>query len=157
MRVEGGLLKHKGRLVIGSHGELREKLINEFHNTALGGHSGVQVTYHRLKALFYWKGMKKEVKQFVRSCDNCQRNKTENIHPPGLLQPLAIPNQAWAQVSMDFIEGLPKSNNKDVIMVVVDRFTKYAHFISLTHPFSAEGVANLYMENVYKLHGRLKE
>ncbi|XP_031108702.1 uncharacterized protein LOC116013193 [Ipomoea triloba] len=147
MRVEGGLLKHKGRLVIGSHGELREKLINEFHNTTLGGHSRVQVTYHMLKALFYWKGMKKEVKQFVRSFDNCQRNKIENIHPPGLLQPLAIPNQAWAQVSMEFIEGLPKSNNKYVIMVVVDRFTKYAHFISLAHPFSAKGVVNPYMEN----------
>jgi hypothetical protein len=54
---------------------------------------------------------------------------------------------------MDFIEGLPKSEGKDVIMVVVDRFSKYAHFMSLIHPYSAPTMANIFMDNVYKLHG----
>lgn len=54
---------------------------------------------------------------------------------------------------MDFIEGLPKSEGKDTIMVVVDRFTKYAHFLTLSHPFTAPTVAQLFIDNIYKLHG----
>ena len=62
-------------------------------------------------------------------CLVCQQNKVETINTPGLLQPLSIPSQRWEEVSMDFITGLPKSEGKSVIMVVVDRLTKYAHFV----------------------------
>lgn len=72
---------------------------------------------------------------------------------PGLLQPLPVPTQAWIVVSLDFIEGLPSSNRYNVIMVVVDKFTKYAHFIPLAHPFTALQVAQVYMDHIYKLHG----
>jgi hypothetical protein len=54
---------------------------------------------------------------------------------------------------MDLIEGLPKSEGKDVILVVVDRFTKYSHFIALTHPYTAQTVVNLVLDNIFKLHG----
>ena len=60
---------------------------------------------------------------------------------PGLLQPLPIPKFIYSDISMDFVEGLPKSFRKDTIMVVVDRFTKYADFIMLAHPFDAPKVA----------------
>ena len=71
----------------------------------------------------------------------------------GLLQPLPIPTQIWTDVSMDFIEGLPSSNGYTVIMVVVDRLTKYAHFVSLKHPFSTVSVAKEFVANVVRLHG----
>jgi hypothetical protein len=71
----------------------------------------------------------------------------------GLLQPLPIPSQAWQSVSLDFIEGFPKSNSYDVLLVVIDRFSKYAHFIPLSHPYSALQVAQAFLNNVYKLHG----
>jgi hypothetical protein len=80
----------------------------------------------------------------------------EKIKTPGLLQPLAIPSQRREEVSMDFITGLPKSKGKSVIMVIVDRLTKYAHFCALSHPFKASTVATTFMETVQKLHGSPK-
>jgi hypothetical protein len=94
-----------------------------------------------------------DVTQFVQQCLTCQQAKPERTHPAGLLQPLPIPHGIWADVTMDFIEGLPKSEGYDTIMVVVDRFTKYGHFLPLKHPFTAEGVAQIFLDQVVKLHG----
>ncbi|GJU62053.1 retrotransposable element Tf2 [Tanacetum coccineum] len=116
-------------------------------------HSGTTVTVHRLKSLFYWKGVHKEVKQFIRECDTCQRQKPDLAAYPGLLQPLPIPEKIWSSISMDFIEGLPSSQGKTVIMVVVDRLSKYAHFMALQHPFTASTIAQVFLDNIYKLHG----
>lgn len=148
-----GLIRYKERLYVGCTGNLRTELITKLHESAIGGHSGQHGTYQRLKSLFYWKGMKRDVRDWIRGCDVCQRCKNENVASPGLLQPLSIPDEAWQSVSMDFVEGLPKLNHKEVILVVVDRFTKYAHFVPLCHPYTAEVVADLFMENIYKLHG----
>lgn len=97
--------------------------------------------------------MKRDIKQHVAACDVCQRNKSESVAPPGLLQPLPIPTKIWTDISMDFIDGLPPSEGKTVIFVVVDRLSNYAHFIALSHPYSAAQVALAFMENVFKLHG----
>ena len=72
---------------------------------------------------------------------------------PGLLQPLPIPTRAWEIVSLDFVEGIPKSTKFDTILVIIDKFYKYGHFIPLTHPYPAMTVAQLYVDHVYKLHG----
>jgi hypothetical protein len=92
----------------------------------------------------------------VVECLVCKQNKVEIVKTPGLLQPLAIPSQRWEEVSMDFITGLPKSEGKIVLMVIVDRLTKYAHFCALSHPFKASTVATAFMETVQKLHGNPK-
>lgn len=112
----------------------------------------MQATYQRAKTYFFWPKMKQEVMEFVKICDTCQRHKTEHNYPAGLLQPLPVPHQAWTHISMDFIEGLPTSMGKQVILVVVDCFSKYSHFLALKHPYTASSVTNLFLDQVYKLH-----
>lgn len=124
-----------------------------YHASYFGGHSGIRATYHRIKQLFYWPGLKKQVEHYIRECPTCQITKAEHIHIPGLLNPLEVPDMAWTHITMDFIEGLPKSQGKDVILVVVDRLTKYAHFLALSHPYTVEQVVQIFMDNIHKLHG----
>lgn len=100
-----------------------------------------------------WKRMKQDDYSFIRECDVCQRCKGENTGKAGLLQPLPIPEKVWVDISMDFIEGLPKVAGKEVIFVVVHRLSKAAHFMTLKHPYAALDVAQLFMDNVFKLHG----
>ena len=90
---------------------------------------------------------------FVHQCELCQQAKHEHCKSPGMLQPLHVPAGPWKDITMDFIEALPKSQCYTVILVVVDRFTKYAHFIPLKHPFAAPVVAQALLPNVVKLHG----
>ncbi|GMJ13949.1 hypothetical protein HRI_005064100 [Hibiscus trionum] len=127
---DGKLLRRKWKVVVGQNAELRKELMLYFHSSHIGGHSGSEAT-----------------------CGVCQRNKGDLSHPRGLLQPLPIPETVWTSTSMDFIEELPNSRRKDVILVVVDRLSKYSHFIALSHPYSAKEIAQIFMENVFKLHG----
>ncbi|GKE40194.1 retrotransposon-related protein, partial [Tanacetum coccineum] len=116
-------LTRKGKIVVGNDLELRKELLQYFHGGVVGGHSGVKKCKPDLAAY------------------------------PGLLQPLPIPHNIWTSISIEFIKGLPKSQGKNVILVVVDKLSKYAHFITLAHPFTAQKVAQAFLDNVYKLHG----
>jgi hypothetical protein len=146
-------LWYKDRLYLCKNSQLKQKVLLELHTSSVGGHSGFLKTYHRVKKEFFWDGLKTDVQRFVAECLVCQQNKVETIKTPGLLQPLSIPSQRWDKVSMDFITWLPKSEGKSVIMVIVDRLTKYSHFCALSHPFKASTVANAFMETFQKIHG----
>jgi hypothetical protein len=89
----------------------------------------------------------------IDACLVCQISKAEKLPYPGLLNPLPIPKQKWTDISLDFVEGLLKSKGKDVILVVVDKLTKYAHFIPLSHPYSVQTIAYMFMAHIIKLHG----
>ncbi|KAA0039184.1 peroxidase 64 [Cucumis melo var. makuwa] len=95
-------------------------------------------TYKRLVGELYWEGMKQDVKRYCEQCLICQKNKSLALSPAGLLLPLEVPNSVWSDISMDFIEGLPKSNGFETIFVVVDRFSKYGHFLMMKHPYTAK-------------------
>lgn len=148
-----GIIRKDKLIWVGNNSALRTKLIAAVHDSVLGGHSGVQATYQRIKKLFTWKGLKRDVEDFIQQCQICQQAKAERLHPAGLLQPLPVPQGMWQDITMDFIEKLPKSGGHDTILVVVDRFSKYAHFIALQHPFSAQQVARVVLEQVVRLHG----
>ena len=123
------------------------------NSSALGGHLGFLVTYSKMKKLFAWKGMKSAVGSFVQSCAVCLQAKPDRARYLGLLVPLPIPSESWQVISMDFIEGLPRSGHANCILVVVDKFSKFAHFIPLLHPFTATPVAKIFLDNIYRLHG----
>jgi hypothetical protein len=146
-------LRYKGHLYLSKQSKLKSMVLSELHATPTAGHSGFTKTYDRVKRSFFWDGMKQDVRNFVVECDVCQCNKGETVKSPGTLQPLPIPPAIWRDISMDFIVGLPKSGNKSVIMVVVDRLSKYAHLCALQHPFTTSIVAQLFMDQVFKLHG----
>jgi hypothetical protein len=148
-----GVLIYEGRLVIASNSALIPKLLQEFHSTPQGGHSGFYKTYRRIAANVYWVGMKNRIQEFVRSCDICQRQKYLTSSPGGLLQPLPIPSQIWEDISIDFITGLPKARGYEAILVVVDRLSKYSHFIPLKHPYTARSLAEVFSKEIVKLHG----
>nr|GEV67106.1 reverse transcriptase [Tanacetum cinerariifolium] len=148
-----GHLLRKNKVGVGNDAELKSNLLNYFHGSLVGDHSGLKVTTYRMCSMLYWKGMRKYIKKFVRECIVFQRYKLDLAAYLGLLQSFPVPNRIWESVSMNFIEALTRPQGYTIIFVVVDRLTTYAHFIPLSHPFTATQVAQEFIETVYKLHG----
>ena len=151
--MQNGLLLYKGRMYLGTCDSLETTILQQVHDGPLGGHSGFLKTLHRVQRDFYQPRLRADVRKYVKECDTCQRLKHETCNATGLLQPLPILVKPWVAVSMDFVEGFPKSQMKEVVMVVVDRLTKFVYFVALSHPYTASKVAVLYMQHVFKLHG----
>jgi hypothetical protein len=145
-----GLVQFAGRLYIPSASPLAHEIMVAIHEE---GHEGVQRTLHRLRRDFHIPNMKQAVQDLVRACLVCQRYKSEHLHPAGLLLPLPVPQGVWTDVALDFVEALPRVRGKSVILTVIDRFSKYSHFIPLAHPYSAESVALAFFTDIVRLHG----
>jgi hypothetical protein len=105
---EEGVLWFRNRLCV-PKGEAREILLDEAHNSAYSIHPGTTKMYLDLKTRYWWRGMKKEIAQYVAQCDTCQRTKAEHQKPAGILQPLRVPKWKWEEIGMDFVTGLPRT------------------------------------------------
>jgi hypothetical protein len=151
--LQQGLIMKKGRIWVVRQSPFQRQLLEFIHSNPIAGHSGFHKCLHRAKTDFFWKGMRSDIKNFIQECSVCQVSKPETLHPPGLLQPLPVPSRVWSDISMDFIEGLPVSHGFSVILVVIDRLTKYGHFLALSHPYTAAKVAQVFLAHVLKLHG----
>lgn len=147
-----GKLYYKGCLVLPSDSVYIPLILREYHDSLLGGHSGILKTLKRIRAVFYWSSMRKQIQEYLAACEVCQTHKYSTLSPAGLLQPLDIPQQIWEDISMDFIEGLPSSQGVTVIFVVVDRLSKYSHFMTLKHSFTASDVAKKFIHEIVRLH-----
>lgn len=113
----------------------------------------MDATIRKVLTYFYWKRIRTDIMTFVHKCSVCQRNKYDTGASLDILQLLPIPALPWTNITMDFIEGLPKSRGKAVIWVIVDRLTKHAHFIALAHPYTAQSLVPIFLDNIFKLHG----
>jgi hypothetical protein len=155
LNVKGGYLYYgPDRLYIPNDLALKTRLLQECHDTPLSGHLGKDKTTEQVKRRFYWPGMDESIRQYVTSCDACQRNKPSQQAKMGQLQPLPIPNRPWQQVSMDLITQLPRSRSgNDAIVVFVDKLTKMVHYVATTTTVTAPKLATLFMREVVRLHG----
>ena len=123
-------LRLKGRICVPDIPELKREVLDECHKSKLSIHPGVAKMYNDLKRTFWWKAMKRDISVYVSRCPTCQLVKSDQHKLAGLLQPLDVPCWKWEHISMDFIDGLPRTRKgNDSIWVIVDRFTKTAHFI----------------------------
>ena len=130
----------------------RELLIREVHGGSLASHYGENKTSIILKEHFYWPNMDKDVQDILRRCATCQATKSHSL-PQGLYMPLPVPTSPWVDVSMDFVLGFPRTQrSKDSIFVVMDRFSKIAHFIPCTKTSDATLVVELYFKAVSYTH-----
>ncbi|GMF67687.1 unnamed protein product [Phytophthora fragariaefolia] len=142
------------RVVVPNDLKLRQTIISECHDTNYGGHPGPERAYLTLARRWYWSKMLKSIQHFIANCEPCRRNKPRLTKPPGLLEPLIIPDERWRAISMGFITDLPRTKGDvDSIWVVVDRLTKRCHFVPTTKTVTAEGVARLFIDNIWELHG----
>ncbi|KAL2223912.1 UNVERIFIED_CONTAM: Transposon Ty3-I Gag-Pol polyprotein [Sesamum indicum] len=132
---------------------IRSLLLKEAHSGGLMGHFGISKTLGVLSEHFYWQKMRRDVEKFVGKCIVCHKAKSK-LNPHGLYMPLPIPSVPWEDISMDFVLGLPRSKRgRDSIFVVVDRFSKMAHFIACHKVDDASNIANLFFQEIVRLHG----
>ena len=131
----------------------RSKVLQWSHSSNLACHPGVRRTMALLRQRFWWPSMAADTQSFVRACAVCARNKTPNLRPSGLLQPLPVPRRPWSHISIDFVTGLPSSEGMTVILTIVDRFSKMVHFVPAPKLPSAKETAQLMIDHVFRLHG----
>ncbi|WVZ51621.1 LOW QUALITY PROTEIN: hypothetical protein U9M48_002748, partial [Paspalum notatum var. saurae] len=149
-----GVLWFKNRLVVPKDMELRKRILDEAHTSMFTMHPGSNKMYQDLKQKFWWTRMKREIATYVSECDVCQRIKADHLKPAGMLQPLEVPAWKWENIHMDFIVGLPPTQKGyDSIWVVIDRFTKAAHFLPVKTTYRAKQYAELYISRIVALHG----
>jgi len=152
-REVDNIMYKEGKVYVPKNEKLRAEIIRLHHDTPVGGHGGQWKTVELVTRNFWWPGVTKEVKRYVEGCDTCQRNKNRTEQPAGKLMPNSILEKPWTHISADFITKLPLVQEYDSILVVVDWLTKMVHFIPTTEKTSAEGLARLFRDNVWKLHG----
>ena len=154
LEKEAGSLYFQNRLCVPDDKELKKKLLSEAHNTVFTMHHGGNKMYQDLKQFYWWKGMKRDVTEYVSKCLTCQQVKAEHQVPTGLLNPLPIPQWKWDNITMDFVSGFPLTQQKhDSVWVIVDRLTKSAHFIPVRIDYSMDRLAELYVNEIVRLHG----
>lgn len=133
--------------------DLRSQVLQWGHNSRLACHPGSTRTCNQLLQRFWWPSLRRDVREFIRACPTCNQNKSSNQPPAGLLQPLPVPSRPWSHISLDFITGLPPSDGMTVILTIVDRFSKMAHFVPLPKLPSAKETAQVTLDNVFRIHG----
>jgi hypothetical protein len=148
-----GLLRFKSRLYILESAELKLTILDEVHKKPYFGHPGYQKMATTFRKLFYWPNMKGETTEYLYKFLDFQQVKVEHQHPTKLLQPLPIPEWKWETISLDFITGFPKTQNKnDSIMVVIDKLSKSRHFIPVKSTYKVINISEIFMKEIFRLH-----
>uniref|UniRef100_A0A3Q2W0Y3 Gypsy retrotransposon integrase-like protein 1 n=1 Tax=Haplochromis burtoni TaxID=8153 RepID=A0A3Q2W0Y3_HAPBU len=132
---------------------VRSQVLHWAHIARFTCHPGVHRTISLLQRFTWWPSLAKDVREYISACPTCARNKSGHQPPSGLLRPLPTPSRPWSHFAIDFITGLPVSSGNSVILNIVDRFSKAAHFIALPKLPTALETAQLLTNHVFRLHG----
>ena len=154
LELKEELLYREGRLWVPEGRKIREQILESEHDTKVAGHMGQDKTIELVRRNFWWPKMNERIIDFVRSCPECQKNKASRHQPYGLTSPLELPYSPWQSIAMDFIMEVPLSDNCDQLWVVIDRFTKMAHFLPLPqNGKTATDLARIFAKEIWKHHG----
>ena len=133
---------------------LRKSVLESEHDSKVAGHMGQDKTKELVRRNFWWPRMDDDIVKYVQSCPECQKNKAARHQYYGLLQPLEPAFAPWQSIAMDFITDLPLSEGCDQLWVIVDRFSKMAHFIPLKKSAKkAEDLAPIFAREIWRIHG----
>jgi transposase InsO family protein len=139
--------------------ELQESIIRQHHDDPVHGHPGIDRTMEQIQRNYQFKNMKDKVTSYIKKCADCQKNKHSTHAPYGEMQPMELPQEPWTDISMDFVTGLPLSKDPatglsyDAILVIVDRFTKYALMIPFRRDYTAVQLAHVLKDRLIRDHG----
>lgn len=153
LKRKNGLHYFKQTRLYVPDGELRKRLLHEFHDTPLAGHKGVRATMAELQKRYFWPCMGADVEEYVKACVKCQMAKHSTQPKIGKLRPLPIPKQNFYSISMDFMTGIPKVGNDDAVMVIVCRLSKWSAFVPCSKQATAEEVAQLFLDHWVRHRG----
>ena len=132
-------------------------MIQSCHEVPTARHPRITKTLELITQGFWWLQMKHDIEIYIKACHICPMVKPNQQPKNAPLQPNKIPNEPWAVISVDLIGPLVSSKGKDMILVIVDQFSKKAYFLPCNTTITAQGVAMLYQDNVFKEHGLLKK
>ena len=156
MEPQRRLWTKEGKMAIPPDNQLKRDLVRLVHNKPTGGHMGRDWTLYTLSNVAWWPAMKAWVEAYIKGCASCQQNKNINKRSPTPLYKITVPPHAWPFeiVSMDLITQLSKSHGYDAILTIVDHgCTRAALFVPCTTNVTGEGIAQLYLDNVYRWFG----
>jgi len=148
-----GLLYYHGCIYVPDASDLRRRIVLLCHDTKVAGHPGRFKTLELVSRNYWWPNMSRYVGMYVSHCDLCLRTKIQRRLLTRELQLLPIPEERWDVISVDFISELPESGGYNSVMVAVDSVGKCSHFVEMVTTVTAAGAANLYLRNIWKLHG----
>jgi len=152
-KIEGELVLKEGKVYVPKDEELRAEVIWLHHDVLAARHGGRWKMVELVTRNYWWPGVRRDIGKYVEGCDLCQRMKNRTEELAGKLKLSEVPKKPWSHLTVDFITKLPVVAGKDAVLVVCDRLSKMMHFVTMTEGTSAEGLARLFRDNVWKLHG----
>jgi len=148
-----GLLWFRGKIYVPQNTYLQRRVVSLCYDTKVAGHPGCWKTLELVSRNYWWPQMSRYIGQYVSTYDLCIRTKLIRQALVGELHPLWIPDLRWDMLSVDFVMKFPLSSRYDTVMTVVDSVSKQAYFIPTHTMVTVEGVARLFLHQVWKLHG----
>ena len=146
------ILHYRGRLYVPK--QMIPTILESEHDNKVAGHFGQEKTIELLRRNFWWRGMDTDITAYILVCPDCQRDRSRRHRRYSLLSPLELPYAPWQSIAMDFITKLPRSNGCTELWVVIDRFSKMAHFIPLEEDKKiAKDLARIFAREICRLHG----